>query len=260
MLRRPEAGREGGAAGGGAAGGSAVGCDAAGADAGSGGIEAPEGGAEAGVDPGVAVHAPGAAGIGVVGGVSREGRGRHRCRGRRHRGGRGRHRCRGRRHHGRGHEADRRDDAPRLHLPLQRDRLACRGRHLARGRIAIGGVLGRRLGDDVVEGGHELGARRAGLRRRVADVRPELGDVAVLRVGDLAGQHLVEDAAQRVDVGATVDRVALDLLGGDVVGGPHPQAGPRQASGRPRALGQPEVGEVGVGVRASRRRSGCWPA
>ena len=148
-------------------------------------------------------------------------------------------------------EADRRRHgaAGALGLLLKRDRLARRRGHLARGGIAIGGILGRRLGDDLVEGGHEVGARRAGLRRRVADVRPELGDVAVLGVGDLAGQHLVQDATQRVDVRATVDRVALDLLGGDVVGRPHPEAGPRQASGRARALGQPEVGQVRVGLR-----------
>ena len=42
-------------------------------------------------------------------------------------------------------------------------------------------------------------------RRRVGDVRPELRHVAVLGVGDLAGQHLVQHAAERVDVGAAVD-------------------------------------------------------
>ena len=241
--------REGGAAGGGAAGGGSVG----GADAGgatgcadacvgwaTGGIEAPEGGADAGG--------------GRRGRRPRLWRGRHR-RGRwRRRGLRGRRggRCAA--------EADRREDAPVLRLLLHRDRVTCRRRQLARGRIAIRGILGRRLGDDVVEGGHEIAARRAGPRRRVADVRPELGDVAVLRVGDLAGQHLVEDAAQRVDVRAPVDRVALDLLGGDVVGRPHPEARSRQPSRRPGTLGQPEVGQVRRASARSRRRSGCSPA
>ena len=192
---------------------------------GDGGIEAPDGGADAGVEGGVAAHDSGAAGT--------AGRGRAWRRGRR---------CAA--------EADRRGRRSRaLSLLLERDRLARRRGHLARGGIAIGGILGRRPGDDLVEGGHEVGARRAGLRRRVADVRPQLGDVAVLGVGDLAGQHLVQHATERVDVRATVDRVALDLLGGDVVGRPHPEAGPGQPSGRPRTLGQPEVGQVRVRLR-----------
>ena len=107
--------------------------------------------------------------------------------------------------------------------------------HLARGRIALVGILGRRAGDDVVEGPDELAARRArGMRRRVGDVRPQLGHVAVLGVRDLAGQHLVQDAAERVDVRAPVDRVALDLLRGDVVGRPDPGAGRVRSSASTR--------------------------
>ena len=43
---------------------------------------------------------------------------------------------------------------------------------------------------------------------------------------------------------------ALDLLGGDVVGGADPRAGARQAAGGPEPLRQPEVGEVDVLVVA----------
>ena len=198
----------------------------------TGGIEAPEGGADAGVEGGLPAHDSGAAGTGAAGtGAAGTGEG----------GG-----------VGEGGAA-----APRLiggmALPVWRP-AAARSPH---GRPRPSRPRshsdprdpGRRPGDDLVEGGHEIGARRAGLRRRVADVRPELGDVAVLGVGDLAGQHLVQDAAQRVDVRATVDGVGLDLLGSDVVGRPHPEARPGQASRRPRTLGQPEVGQVRVRLR-----------
>ena len=151
MLRPPGAEREGGAAGGaaggGAAGGGSAGCDATGcADAcvgwATGGIEAPEGGADAGVEGGVAVHDSGAAGTGAGGGVG-AGIGVGAAAAPtppRPIGGR---------------------TLPRLRLLLERDGVARRRGHLARGRIAIGGILGRRLGDDVVEGGHEIAARRA---------------------------------------------------------------------------------------------------
>ena len=71
------------------------------------------------------------------------------------------------------------------------------------------------------------------------------------------------DAGQRVLIGATVDRAALDLLGRDVVEGAH--EGARSASGR---SGCPDAwsgrSRTGRRDRPSRcrdwRRSGCWPA
>ena len=119
---------------------------------------------------------------------------------------------------------------------LERGRGLQRAGHLARGGVAILGLLGRRSRDDLVEGADELGALRARQRRRVGDVRPELRHVAVLGVRDLAGQHLVQHAAERVHVGAAVDVTALDLLGRDVV---------RRADPRPRAR------QVAAGARAA---------
>ena len=58
-------------------------------------------------------------------------------------------------------------------------------------------------------------------------------------------QTLVEDAAQRVDVGPRVDGLAFDLLGRRVLDGPEEVAGRRQAARR-RLLRDPEVGEVCV--------------
>src|SRR3954451_12029629 len=72
MLRPPDPEREGGgggAAGGGAAGGGAAGCADACVDWAKGGIEAPDVGADAGVEGGVPAHDSDAAGIGVGGGV-----------------------------------------------------------------------------------------------------------------------------------------------------------------------------------------------
>ena len=59
--------------------------------------------------------------------------------------------------------------------------------------------------------------------------------------GDVAGEHLVEDDAERVDVGALVDVLAHRLLGGDVVGGAEHPAG----RGHPLLLERAGDAEVG---------------
>ena len=94
---------------------------------------------------------------------------------------------------------------------------------------------GRKLGPEVEQGG-----------RRFVDVRPQLVDVAVLVVQHGARERAVEDAAERVDVGAGVDVDALRLLGRHVVGGADREAGLREAGGPDAVHGDPEVGEEGV--------------
>ena len=116
--------------------------------------------------------------------------------------------------------------------------------------VAVVRLLRGRTRDDVVERLDELRALQARRRTRVLDVRPELRHVVVLGVRDLAGEHLVQHAAQGVDIGAAVDRRGLDLLGRDVVRRADPCAGARQAADRPEPLGQPEVGEVDLLVVA----------
>ena len=79
------------------------------------------------------------------------------------------------------------------------------------------------------------------------------------RVGEerrRAAQRLVEHDAEGVDVGAGVDRLALDLLGGEVLGGAEHGPG-RGEVGRRRGLGDAEVGDQHPPVVAQR---GCWPA
>src|SRR5262245_60947372 len=55
----------------------------------------------------------------------------------------------------------------------------------------------------------------------LVDVRPQHGQIGVPAEGHRAGQALVEQAAERVHIGAAVDRLALDLLGGGVVDRAH---------------------------------------
>ena len=73
---------------------------------------------------------------------------------------------------------------------------------------------------------------------------------ATWRVGlerDLAGEHLVEDDPERVDVGLRGDLVAERLLGRDVVGRAEHAAGGGQALRLERA-GDAEVGDLGAAL------------
>ena len=72
-------------------------------------------------------------------------------------------------------------------------------------------------------------------------------DLAIARVRRLTRQAVVQDAAERVDVGAAVERLAPDLLGAAVVDCPEEGAGLCHRLGA-RALGEAEVAEVGVPV------------
>ena len=64
------------------------------------------------------------------------------------------------------------------------------------------------------------------------------------RERQLAGEQLVEDDAERVDVGALADRLALRLLGRDVVGGAEHGAGLRHALADVERARDPEVGHL----------------
>ena len=82
--------------------------------------------------------------------------------------------------------------------------------------------------------------------RLLLQMGPEDGEVRVAPERRLAGQALVEHAAQRVEVGAEVDRLASDLLGGGVVDRAQELAGARQPRARAHLLGEPEVAQVRV--------------
>ena len=78
------------------------------------------------------------------------------------------------------------------------------------------------------------------------DVRPEESDISRAREGRLAGEALVDHAAERVDVGTLVQGVARDLLGRDVFERAHDLPCDRDSGERARALRQAEVAEVAV--------------
>ena len=92
------------------------------------------------------------------------------------------------------------------------------------GGVAVVRALGQRGGDHDVQRLRRLGHERGDRRRRRLEMREQLGRERVARVRDAAGEGLEEDAAERVDVGAGVDRLLVDLLGRGVVEGAHERA------------------------------------
>ena len=95
------------------------------------------------------------------------------------------------------------------------------------------GSLVRQLcSNSTMRGGVRRGQR--GPRRLLRhDADDEVGDI-VAGKGALAGEHLEEHAAERPDVGAFVDRLALRLLRAHVGGGPDDHAQPAGHRGHRR--------------------------
>ena len=97
--------------------------------------------------------------------------------------------------------------APRLHQIEH---------HLRRASVAVGRFLLERAGENLPEAlgnGHRLRDRVWGLRHHPGN---HLRD-ALAREGVRAGQHLVEDDAEREEIRALVERVSERLLGAQVV-------------------------------------------
>ena len=116
--------------------------------------------------------------------------------------------------------------------------------HLDGGRVARGDVLGQGLFEDGGAAGGRAGREEGeGFRLAVDDVVGErVFGRAVER--ELPGEHLVEDDAERPDVGAGVDVLAAELFGRHVGDGADGAAGAGQA-GLAGDLGQAEVGDAG---------------
>jgi hypothetical protein len=149
--------------------------------------------------------------------------------------GQGRHRSgRGRRHGRRAGRARRRSGGVEA-LALQ---VAAEvGAQVAGRGVPVVRILGQALEDDGLE---RLGDRRIDAAGRDHLVTHVLGgdlDRVGPVEGRLADDHLVEDAAQRVDVAAGIDPVPAGLLGREVGGGAHDGTG----------LGEVAVGRVGDG-------------
>lgn len=82
-----------------------------------------------------------------------------------------------------------------------------------------GAILRERVQHDALELRRDRGVALGGRLGSLADVLVGDRDRGVAAEGDVAGQQLVEQDADRVEVGAGVDRLALRLLGREVRGG-----------------------------------------
>ena len=110
--------------------------------------------------------------------------------------------------------------------------------------VAVLDALGGRGVDDRGERRGHLGALGLHVRELLAHVLHRHRHLVLALERDLAGEHLVEDDAERVEVRLTGDGSAEGLLGGDVVGRAEHPAVRRQALLVERAR-DPEVGDLG---------------
>ena len=141
-------------------------------------------------------------------------------------------------------------DAARQRRPV--DGLQRGAGEVAGGGVAVVRALGQRGGDHDVERLRRLGHERGDRRRRRLEMGEELGRERVARVRDAAGEGLEEHAAERVDVGAGVDRLLVDLLGRGVVEGADERARLGDLRVGVQELRQPEVGQQRALARARR--------
>src|SRR5262249_55184443 len=81
---------------------------------------------------------------------------------------------------------------------------------------ALLSLLRERPEDHALEGLGDLGALRARRRRRLLDLLLQELHRALAGEGDLSREHLIEDDADGVEVGARVDGLTASLLGGHV--------------------------------------------
>ena len=91
------------------------------------------------------------------------------------------------------------------------------GDQLGAGVVPLVPVACHRAREDGVDLPWQLRRVPAGGRGLLLEVREDRRDVRRASEWQLARQRLVEQAAERVHVGAAVDRIAADLLGCDVV-------------------------------------------
>jgi hypothetical protein len=136
---------------------------------------------------------------------------------------------------------------------VEAQRLAERVGEVGAGRIALVRILRHGLGENVVDGRRQVRADRAEAQRRRGQVRVEHRDRQLALERHRAAEHLEGHAGERVLVGPAVDRLAVDLLGGGVVGGAEELAGDGQRAGRQHRPGDAEVRQVGV-LRAAAPR------
>ncbi len=135
---------------------------------------------------------------------------------------------------------------PRPHRRFERAQV---GGHLPGRGVPPGRVLGQGLANDLPDPGRETGAKLLHRPRLLVDDGVEQSPLALAVEGQGAGGRLVEDDAERPDVRAGVDLVALGLLGGHV--GDRAHGGSRDRHpGLSGELGQAEIQDLGRPVRS----------
>src|SRR5262249_5264550 len=112
----------------------------------------------------------------------------------------------------------------------------------------LGGITRERQQDRLLEARGDVGPELPKRLRVAHDLRPHRRHAVPLFEGDPAGQHLVEDHTEAVEVAARVTASALHLLGRHIIRG----AG-RPGQTRPRHLAQrgverdPEIDDLDAG-------------
>ena len=140
-----------------------------------------------------------------------------------------------------------------------------RREHLVHRAEALVRVLRHAAGDDLLERGRHLRVRvhLPEGRRLLVHVRHQDVDAVRAIERHLAGEHLVHDDAERVDVRPGVDAVAADLLGRHVLRAAHEEARLRQVFALGRRTRSSRARSRGPSRSRSRRRARrgrCWPA
>ena len=124
------------------------------------------------------------------------------------------------------------------------------GRELAAGLEPVLLRLGERLREHEIQRGRHVAPDVGDPRRWILQVRNHELQLGLALVGPCAGETLVGDAGEAVDVRARVEqRAPLDLLGCRIVDGADEVARSRQALVRLRALRETEVGQEDVVAR-----------
>ena len=118
-------------------------------------------------------------------------------------------------------------DVLRDRRPLAR--LAQRGCHIACRLESVARVLLQESRDDRCERGTRTRSRNR--RYRIADVFERDRDGRLARVRQLAGDHLIDHDAKRIEIGGFIDLEALRLFGRNIVDAAHDHAGLRDAAG-----------------------------
>ena len=111
-------------------------------------------------------------------------------------------------------------------------------------REAVGRILGERLLDRRLDPARHVGPVEADRRRGGVDVLHRHRDEVVARERHVAGEQLIDDDPERVDVRGLGDLPSLRLLGRDVVAGSEHRARGGLALLRLERAGDPEVGHL----------------